>query len=74
MNELDSLQERTKYKFIDIKLLNKALTHKSYANEKSENLKNLRAKKFERSPFLIKNPPTELEGGLEYCYLISVSY
>ena len=39
MNELTSLQEETKYRFIDIKLLNKALTHKSYANEKSENLK-----------------------------------
>jgi ribonuclease III len=39
MDELASLQEGTKYKFIDIKLLNKSLTHKSYANEKSENLK-----------------------------------
>jgi ribonuclease III len=39
MDELAALQERTKYKFIDIKLLNKALTHKSYANEKSKNLK-----------------------------------
>ncbi len=39
MNELVSLQDRTKYKFSDLKLLNKALTHKSYANEKSENLK-----------------------------------
>jgi ribonuclease III len=39
MDELSSLQKGTKYKFIDIKLLNKALTHKSYANEKSENLK-----------------------------------
>ena len=39
MNELDSLQEETKYRFVDIKLLNKALTHKSYTNEKSENLK-----------------------------------
>ena len=40
MNELASIQEGTKYKFIDINLLNKALTHKSYANEKkSEKLK-----------------------------------
>jgi ribonuclease III len=39
MDELSALQKETKYKFIDIKLLNKALTHKSYANEKSENLK-----------------------------------
>jgi ribonuclease III len=39
MGELVSLQDRTKYKFLDLKLLNKALTHKSYANEKSENLK-----------------------------------
>ena len=39
MSELVSLQKRTKYKFIDIKLLNKALTHKSYANEKSEKIK-----------------------------------
>lgn len=39
MGELVSLQDRTKYKFLDLKLLNKALTHKSYANEKSKNLK-----------------------------------
>jgi ribonuclease III len=39
MRELVSLQDRTKYKFLDLKLLNKALTHKSYANEKTENLK-----------------------------------
>jgi len=39
MQELDSLQDRTKYKFSDLALLSKALTHKSYANEKSENLK-----------------------------------
>ena len=39
MNELVSLQDRTRYNFLDLKLLNKALTHKSYANEKSENLK-----------------------------------
>ena len=39
MNELVSLQDRTRYNFLDLKLLNKALTHKSYANEKTENLK-----------------------------------
>ena len=39
IKELDSLQRLTQYKFLDIKLLNKALTHKSYANEKSQNLK-----------------------------------
>jgi len=39
MSKLISLQDRTKYNFLDLKLLNKALTHKSYANEKSENLK-----------------------------------
>jgi ribonuclease III len=39
MGELVALQDHTKYKFLDLKLLNKALTHKSYANEKSENLK-----------------------------------
>jgi ribonuclease III len=39
MSELVSLQDQTKYNFLDLKLLNKALTHKSYANEKSENLK-----------------------------------
>jgi ribonuclease III len=40
MDELTSLQEGINYKFIDVKLLNKALTHKSYANEKREKLKN----------------------------------
>jgi len=39
MEQLDSLQDRIKFKFSDIKLLNKALTHKSYANENSETLK-----------------------------------
>ena len=39
MCDLVSLQDRTEYKFLDLKLLNKALTHKSYANEKTENLK-----------------------------------
>ena len=39
LKELDSLQRLAGYKFLDIKLLNKALTHKSYANEKSKNLK-----------------------------------
>ena len=39
MDELTSLQEGINYKFIDIKLLNKSLTHKSYANEKSKKLK-----------------------------------
>ena len=39
MNELVSLQDRTRDNFLDLKLLNKALTHKSYANEKTENLK-----------------------------------
>ncbi|MEK9628917.1 MAG: ribonuclease III [Nitrospinota bacterium] len=37
--ELASLQDRIQYKFSDISLLNKALTHKSYANEKSKALK-----------------------------------
>ena len=39
LKELDSLQSQTRYKFLDIKLLNKALTHKSYANEKNKKLK-----------------------------------
>ena len=39
MEQLNSLQDRIKFKFSDIKLLNKALTHKSYANENSETLK-----------------------------------
>ena len=39
IEQLDSLQDRIKFKFSDIKLLNKALTHRSYANENSETLK-----------------------------------
>ena len=39
IEQLDSLQDRIKFKFSDIKLLNKALTHKSYANENSNTLK-----------------------------------
>ena len=39
MEQLNFLQERIKFKFSDIKLLNKALTHRSYANENSETLK-----------------------------------
>jgi len=39
MEQLDSLQDRIKFKFSDIKLLNKALTHRSYANENSEPIK-----------------------------------
>ena len=39
MAQLDSLQDRIKFKFSDINLLNKALTHKSYANENSKILK-----------------------------------
>ena len=39
MEQLNSLQDRIKFKFSDIKLLNKALTHRSYANENSETLK-----------------------------------
>ncbi len=39
IEQLDSLQDRIKFKFSDIKLLNKALTHKSYANENSNILK-----------------------------------
>ena len=39
IEQLDSLQERIKFKFSDIKLLNKALTHRSYANENSNILK-----------------------------------
>ena len=39
MEQLDSLQDRIKFKFSDIKLLNKALTHRSYANENSNILK-----------------------------------
>jgi len=39
IEQLDSLQDRIKFKFSDIKLLNKALTHRSYANENSNTLK-----------------------------------
>ena len=39
IEQLNSLQERIKFKFSDIKLLNTALTHRSYANENSETLK-----------------------------------
>ena len=39
MEQLNFLQERIKFKFSDIKLLNTALTHRSYANENSETLK-----------------------------------
>ncbi|MEO2044088.1 MAG: ribonuclease III domain-containing protein, partial [Nitrospinaceae bacterium] len=37
--EIASLQKTLGYEFSDLKLLNKALTHKSYVNEKIENLK-----------------------------------
>ena len=39
IEQLDSLQDQIKFKFSDINLLNKALTHKSYANENSKTLK-----------------------------------
>ncbi len=39
MEELACLQDRINFKFTDLNLLNKALTHKSYANEKSKSLK-----------------------------------
>ena len=39
MIELSSLQNKINFKFSDLELLNKALTHKSYANEKSKSLK-----------------------------------
>ena len=39
MKELSSLQNKINFKFSDLELLNKALTHKSYANEKSKSLK-----------------------------------
>jgi len=38
MQELRSLQNQINFRFSDLKLLNNALTHKSYANEKSKNL------------------------------------
>ncbi len=40
IRELGSLQETLVYTFKDPALLNKALTHKSYVNEKTETLKN----------------------------------
>ena len=39
MQELRSLQEKINFQFSDLEMLNKALTHKSYANEKRNNLK-----------------------------------
>jgi len=39
MQELSFLQEKINFQFSDLKLLNQALTHKSYANEKSKKLK-----------------------------------
>ena len=39
INEVLPLQQRLGYSFVDIRLLNKALTHKSYVNERSESLK-----------------------------------
>ena len=39
IEQLNSLQDQIKFKFSDIELLNKALTHRSYANENSETLK-----------------------------------
>ncbi len=38
IEQLGSLQDRIKFKFSDIKLLNKALTHRSYANENNKAL------------------------------------
>ncbi len=40
LQELAPLQQSLAYEFKNPSLLNKALTHKSYVNEKSENLKN----------------------------------
>ncbi len=40
IQELGSLQQTLNYTFTDPALLNKALTHKSYVNEKTESLKN----------------------------------
>lgn len=39
VQQVASLQETLGYKFSDLRLLNKALTHKSYVNEKNESLK-----------------------------------
>ena len=38
IQELTSLQDQLNIQFSDLRLLNKALTHKSYANEKNKNL------------------------------------
>ncbi len=38
-NDIAPLQETLGYAFTDLKLLNKALTHKSYVNERNESLK-----------------------------------
>lgn len=38
-NEVLPLQQKLGYSFSDLRLLNKALTHKSYVNERSESLK-----------------------------------
>ena len=40
IDELATLQENLGYRFRDVQLLNKALTHKSYVNEKTEAIKN----------------------------------
>ena len=40
INELIPLQKTLDYNFNDLKLLNKALTHKSYSNETSVPVKN----------------------------------
>ena len=37
LHELVSLQDKINFQFSDLELLNKALTHKSYANEKFKN-------------------------------------
>ena len=39
VQQVASLQETLGYEFSDLRLLNKALTHKSYVNEKNESLK-----------------------------------
>ena len=38
IEQFGSLQDRIKFKFSDIKLLNKALTHRSYENENNKDL------------------------------------
>ena len=40
INELGPLQIALKYRFNDLELLNKSLTHKSYANEVYPTIKN----------------------------------